>query len=564
MPWLPEPSTIRVARAEEGPPDGLLESALLHPTMTALDSNKPIVRTALALLVCFAPACSDTSTPAETGQEPAQGKGQDGDKTARPTVTALAPADPLAAEPSSHASGVTDASDPQELVSDMDVAGETEATVPLPAGGLEELEQQGKATQSPPEGIHAHAQKGLTELVAKELDNGEDVDATFMEGYTALHLSAQNGHAETVRLLLDRGADVNAQAGGGWTALHFAVQGDHDQVFRMLLEDPDVDIEATPKDGRTPLYLAASGGRLEMTAALLDHGANPNYKNLARGRTPLHGASIRDDAEIIEILIEHGADVHTFDKKGGSPLHDAANYGNVAVIESLIAHGVDVNIRDRKKWTPLHYAAYMGEIEAAMLLVKLGADIEAKEKRDGTPVHMGAQQGMGHIVRFLAQKGADIEARTKSGQTPLHLAASRGRPPMIRELYSLGADLEATQSEGLRAMHFACDRTELSGRTVETLARCGAQLDPVSNDNWTPLHIAAFRGNVDAAQQLLDWGARIDVKDTKDRLAQDVAFERQQGQVAGIIIQAGNARNAGKFTPRVPDLVQSDAPKSGE
>jgi len=86
--------------------------------------------------------------------------------------------------------------------------------------------------------LHEAAEAGTTELVAKILDRGAEINRIDYVGHTPIHLAAQKGHFETVRLLIDRGANVNAKSEFGATPIRGAVfcDGGHPDVVEMLLD----------------------------------------------------------------------------------------------------------------------------------------------------------------------------------------------------------------------------------------------------------------------------------------------------------------------------------------
>lgn len=89
-------------------------------------------------------------------------------------------------------------------------------------------------------------------------------------------MAAWQGHSETVKLLLsDNGANVNATRIDGVTALMLASENGYAKVVRLLLE-AGADINAAKFDGATALMLASQIGNTEVVRILLNHGAKVN------------------------------------------------------------------------------------------------------------------------------------------------------------------------------------------------------------------------------------------------------------------------------------------------
>jgi uncharacterized protein len=129
----------------------------------------------------------------------------------------------------------------------------------------------------------------------------------------------------------------------------------------------------------------------------------------------------------------------------------------------------------------------------------------------------------------------------KRDVTPLLLEA--GAPVNIFEACALG------DSDRVRAM------IELSPELVSRY----------SIDGWTPLHLAAYFGNVTVATYLLERGARIESRSTnaqQNTPLHAAAAGRQMDAVA-LLLDSGadvNARQHGGFTPLMSAAANGDLP----
>ena len=96
-------------------------------------------------------------------------------------------------------------------------------------------------------------------------------DSSFKKhDYTALIAAAFRGHDNMVKLLLGRhDVDVNAEDSSGNTALATAILCGHDFIVRMLLERDDIEVNSIDVQGRTPLILATLFERVLLVKTLL-------------------------------------------------------------------------------------------------------------------------------------------------------------------------------------------------------------------------------------------------------------------------------------------------------
>lgn len=114
--------------------------------------------------------------------------------------------------------------------------------------------------------LSAAVAKGNVQMVKMLLEYQPDVDATSMDGWTALHEAVAHSEA-MVRMLLDAGANPNAPSEAGYTPLHRAVSKGRVDVVRLLLR-AGADPKASDIVGNTAIEFAQSSGSAETIAAV--------------------------------------------------------------------------------------------------------------------------------------------------------------------------------------------------------------------------------------------------------------------------------------------------------
>jgi ankyrin repeat protein len=338
-----------------------------------------------------------------------------------------------------------------------------------------------------------------------------------------LMTAARTGNPEIVRLLIEHGANVNAKgAPYGETALVWAAEENHSEAEQVLIaHGADVNVRTNalerakdrfglegvltilPHGSWTPLMYAARQGSLDAARTLVDAGANLNLTD-PDSTTALMIAIINGHFDTAAMLTEKGADPNITDTSGTGALYAAVDvdtlgevFGRperpstdklsaVDLMKVLLAHGADPNAK--LKTPSLQRAHTPGEPT-----LNTGT----------TPLMRAAKNGDSAAIRLLLEHGADPNAHQKNGSTALMLAAGLGR--------GTGAFTKdyATESELLES--------------IKVLIAAGADVNAVDDAGETPLHYGA-QASDDIVKYLAEKGAKLDVKDKKDRTPVEMAL----------------------------------------
>ncbi|XP_044738611.1 ankyrin-1-like isoform X4 [Chrysoperla carnea] len=232
------------------------------------------------------------------------------------------------------------------------------------------------------------------------LDNGANVK-DYPE---LLNIAVKRECPEIVELLLQHNADVNATDINGNTALLLTVSDCYEDSYKSLDRDSYVNIKR------------------KITKLLLNHGANVDAQTRG-GKTPLHFAVYNGYSQVVEVLLEYNANVNVREKKNlETPLHMSARRKNVEICKILLNKGVDVDAGERNGFTALHIATHLGHVKTVTTLLEYGCDINSRDQVFNTALHIASHLGHVKTVTTLLEYGSDINIMTRRYLTPLEYA----------------------------------------------------------------------------------------------------------------------------------------------
>ena len=324
-----------------------------------------------------------------------------------------------------------------------------------------------------------------------------------------------------------------------------AGRGDLARLDALLAADPGLINETAGPGVRTALHHAVFGKSEAGVRFLLEHGADPNIRCEGDNAYPLHFAAEKQLFPLIRLLIEHGSDpigegdYHELGVIGWATAWEYVNPSN-EIVDYLLAHGARHN---------LFSAVAMGDVEAIRRLVSQSrADLERRmdtANRRRRPLHLAVIKKQPQSLLTLLDLGADIESIDEAGFTALDQAALIGETQLAQMLLDRGAKIRLPGAVCLGRTHDikrllqrdphvlkpgerwgnlilrAAERSP--GTVIDALIQAGASVDVRddpktsvdSTSGYTPLHAAAFNGNLSAASVLLRHGANVQSREEK-------------------------------------------------
>uniref|UniRef100_A0A672KAV6 Uncharacterized protein n=1 Tax=Sinocyclocheilus grahami TaxID=75366 RepID=A0A672KAV6_SINGR len=174
------------------------------------------------------------------------------------------------------------------------------------------------------------------------------------------------------------------------------------------------------------------------------------------------------------------------------------------------SQGPHCPLSDREGRTALHRASERGHTAVALALAKAGADIRATDLMSKTPLHLAAQNGHESTVKSLVH---EEKKSLKNQTTVLHMAATEDDATLI--LLDKGIDPNINGPKDQTPLHLSALHNQPA--LMALLLHVGAQINSITQDEFTALHLASQSGNTEAVAQLLEGKADIHVKDKQGR-----------------------------------------------
>ena len=218
-------------------------------------------------------------------------------------------------------------------------------------------------------------------------------------------------------------------------------------------------------------------------------------------------------------------------------VHNAAARGDIATLMELIADKAVLRARTAAGWTLLHTIGQHDHNKVACVFV---GDSELDPNAEGnlkeTALHVCAIYGSPKVCSWLLSheretgmyRAANPVHKDDNDWTPIHYAARFGHQEvleMLRREHRARSEQEARIDEERKSTERKSMSKGRGNNAVRDEARATIfrYKDPVTADEWTPLHVAARFEQVDIITYLLASSAEKEAKDSQGWTALHVA-----------------------------------------
>ena len=206
--------------------------------------------------------------------------------------------------------------------------------------------------------------------------------------------------------------------------------------------------------------------------------------------------------------------------------------GDFQTIKKLIeSKSLDVNynldIDEYSKSTPLIQAIKYKQTDIINYLLENNADVNLKEELTGFTPLMASLHDI-TITELLIEKGADIEAKDDDGINALVYASTYNNEEMVKFLLEKGADANTVceiENEHTDIASTPLMNAAYRGNTniINMLLENGADINYTTDFGMTALMMAASFNQFEAAKVLLENNADTSITDEYGRTALDLA-----------------------------------------
>lgn len=188
---------------------------------------------------------------------------------------------------------------------------------------------------------------------------------------------------------------------------------------------------------------------------------------------------------------------------------------------------------------PLHIASFFGLAEPLTVLLK-SFGVKGANETDGlgrNALHWAVLNGHKKATELLLDADVEIKTIDKKGYNALGLASLTGHQEIVTTLLARRKNVYEQEKEQLAIALLAATQGSF-GEVVEILLDAGADPNLHVNEDMDPLWYAAWKGDSEIVNKLLDAGAEVDSGRKYGNALQEAAASGSL-EVAGILIAAG-------------------------
>lgn len=314
-----------------------------------------------------------------------------------------------------------------------------------------------------------------TAMVDVLLQYGADV--TGVSEWWQSGVGLEDVSLEVATYLLHRGATVTACAAAGLGLI---------AELKSLIDQDLECVDSKGCDGARPIHFARN---VETARLLIAHGSDVDVRDDDHHSTPTQW-QVRDRPEVARTLLEAGAELDIF---------VAVGLGDMMLVHQAVA--------DKPECTGFRIGGMSGDYPGIGYEGKGGTILQWTLAFNASPQEIALQLNHRDIYNYLMDH--------TSAKSKLLIACMVGDKNLARSILSTDPDLIGQfDNDDSSLLARACWETNRNYSAVCIMLDLGFSVDiPETNHGYSPLHNAAWDGNTDLVNLLIERGHPVNVRD---------------------------------------------------
>ncbi|KAF1745236.1 hypothetical protein MXB_3730 [Myxobolus squamalis] len=268
---------------------------------------------------------------------------------------------------------------------------------------------------------------------------------------------------------------------------NFAFDQEFEIVFN-LVKSGKIDVNQVNSEGQSLLSVASSAGQISLVQHLLEKGAKPDHSGVQLNFTPLMNDGY---ADIANLLVAAGAKLDVISDIGNTPLMEAIKSGSLEIVNIILNK------------SRLDFVTKMTQPDTDGTI-----PFNEMTSLSDTPLSLACRTGSYEVAKLLLEQ---IASQGKINQLELFNAlidaSIEGYIEIIKLLIQYGCDINILSPNYTSPLHLAANRGNLD--LVKLFLDQGADVNYLNEHHITPLLEAARENRPEVFKELANRGADI-------------------------------------------------------